>query len=57
VAICAWVAAAVAWTRAIASACSVEGMAADATGISGFAVTFPAGGVVLLSLVEQVLKV
>jgi len=45
VAICAWVALAVAWTRAIASACSVGGgtAAAGAKGVVGIAaVTFPA---------------
>ena len=45
VAICAWVASAVAWTRAIASACSVGGgtAAAGAKGVLGIAaVTFPA---------------
>ena len=45
VAICAWVASAVAWTRAIASACSVGGgtAVAAAKGVLGIAaVTFPA---------------
>ena len=41
VAICAWVASGVPWTRAIASACSVGGTAAGAKGLSGIAVTFP----------------
>ena len=65
-AICAWVASAVAWTRAIASACSVGGgtAAAGAKGVVGIAaVTFPPaagsrekGGAVLLGLGEQFLK-
>ena len=45
VAICAWVALAMAWTRAIASACSVGGgtAVAGAKGVLGIAaVTFPA---------------
>jgi len=49
VAICAWVASAVAWTRAIASACSVGGgtAVAGAKGVLGiaavtFAVWYPA---------------
>jgi len=45
VAICAWVAPAVAWTRAIASACYVDGGTATtaAKGVVGItAVTFPA---------------